>query len=145
MEERINRNYLISLIYLDLYQHTLKKLHTVEYLSRNIDVIVNKADPIIFLLNDGYFTRICKIVEKTIIIGDRIESNFIPKCFYDKCVYRLRCYERDEDQRRVSLLFTCLVNALNALDTSTLYQRCRKKDKKSIRFRSASWIHTRFG
>jgi hypothetical protein len=96
-----NGNYFISLIFLDIYRHTLRKLHTVEYPNIIIDIVVNEADPITFILNsriiDECSTRICKIVDKTIIIGERIQIGFHPKCFYGKFVYALNWPNEDEN------------------------------------------------
>lgn len=97
----------ISLVFLNLHDHTLKKLHTIECPSNRIQIIVNKADSTTFLLkgpnND---TRICKVVEKQIINEEIIEMNFRSHYFYDKFVYGLNWYVSGEDSKQVSLLLT---------------------------------------
>jgi hypothetical protein len=113
-------NSFISLVFLDLSRRSLQKLHTFEYPSRQIDIYVNKADPTTFLLNEGEFIRIFKVFDNTIIIGERIEIDFYPACFYDKCVYTLK----GGNETRVSLSFICLINTSTFLDTSNLYLRC---------------------
>jgi hypothetical protein len=86
-------NYFISLMFLDLCRCSLKKLDTAES-DIHSNVIVNKADPTTFLLNDlnneEQSLRMCKIVEKKIVIGDITEIDFYPGCFYDRCVYGLK-------------------------------------------------------
>jgi hypothetical protein len=130
---------------MDISRHTLQKLHTVEYPKTNIDIYVNKADPTTFLLDDNESSRICKIVDQTIIIDERLENKFT-SCFYNKCVYTLEFYYRDDQDRDlVSLLYKCLVNIFTALDTSNLYIQCRRKDRKSIRFRITCRLHTQIG
>lgn len=51
---------------------------------------MNKADSATFLLKSGKSSRICKIADKTIIIGEMVEIGFYAKCFYDKYVYDLK-------------------------------------------------------
>jgi hypothetical protein len=100
-------NAFISLILLDLSRRSLQKLHTIEYNTDDIEIVVNKADPTAFILNhyinDERFSQNCNVVEKTIIIGDLIEIEFYPECFCDKFVYGLNCYKSDEDSKRVSI------------------------------------------
>jgi hypothetical protein len=108
LKERIHGNSFISLIFLDLYQHTLKKLHTVEYPTTDIQIVINKADSITFILNDGDFMRICKIAEEKMIIGEMFEITFNPNCFYGKYLYRLEW--NDGNETRVSLIFKCLIS-----------------------------------
>jgi hypothetical protein len=97
--EYSSSRYFISLIFLDLYQRILKKLHTIEYSSYYINILINKTDPNTFILDDravrGRSTRICKIVDKTIVIGDVVDIGFHPDWFYDKCVYSLKWYDED--------------------------------------------------
>jgi hypothetical protein len=120
-------NFFISLVFLDFSRCYLQKLHTVERHSRFLPrIVVNKADPTTFMLNEminGQLSpQICKIIDKTIVIEDVVESELIPDIFYDKYAYTLELYYRnDDDLQRVSLLYTCLVNTLYALDTSNLY------------------------
>lgn len=126
-------NSFISLIFLDLSRHTLKQLHTLEYPISNIQIFVNRADTTTFLLkgvnNREFSMRICKTVDKTIIIGEMVDIGFRPKCFYDKSVYGLEWYQYREEDSLVSLFFICLVNIL---DTSNLYLRYRRKGGKSV-------------
>jgi hypothetical protein len=109
LEERASKDSFISLIFPNLCRGSLQKLQTVKYPSDWIKIIVNKADPTTFILNDlnndEQSTRICKIVDKTIIIGDVVEIGFYPYCFYNKFVYGLNWYERDEDSVEVGFLF----------------------------------------
>jgi hypothetical protein len=89
LKERGGGNYVISLVFLDLCRRSLQKLHTVEYSSWFNYICVNKADPTTFLLNEGEFIQIYKVVEKKIVIGEKVEINLYLTCFYDKCVYGL--------------------------------------------------------
>jgi hypothetical protein len=120
LKEKDDENSFISLVFLDLNQRSFQKLQTVKYPSYWIKILVNKADPTTFLLNDKESWKICKIADKKIIFGEKIEIGFDLEWFYDKCVYSLYYY-RDEYQKKVSLLYTCLFNSLNVSDTSTLY------------------------
>jgi hypothetical protein len=95
LKERGDGSYFISLIFLDLHHQTLKKLHTVEYLSYYMNIFVNKADSTTFILNDELPTQICKIIDKTIVIGDLIEIDFYPQAFYGGNIYSLKLYDRD--------------------------------------------------
>jgi hypothetical protein len=76
LEEYGDTNSLISLISLDLSRYSLQKLHTVEYPTFDIPVIINKADTTTFMLNleidNRRSSQICEIVDNTIIIGDVI-------------------------------------------------------------------------
>jgi hypothetical protein len=94
-----------SLICLDLSRNSLQKLQTVEYPFGYSHVFVDMANPTTFLLTDEESTRICKIAENRIIIGDVIEIDFDPDCFYDKYVYGLEW----NNDTRVSWLFKCLI------------------------------------
>jgi hypothetical protein len=118
LNEEGDRNYSISLIFLDLYQHTLKKLHTVEYNTHDIEIIVNKADPTKFILSVGSYldVYICKIVENRIIIGDRIEIDVCMNCFYGDNVYALDSY--DSDEHLEVKYYTYLVNIFNVSEIS---------------------------
>jgi hypothetical protein len=90
----------ISLISLDLNQHTLKKLNTIQYQGDNIKIVINQADPTTFILtldiDDELITRICKIVEKR-IIEDVIEIDFYPECFYGNYAYMIDGVDQDID------------------------------------------------
>jgi hypothetical protein len=105
LKEYEGGNNCISLIFLDIRERSLQKLHTVEYHTKTI--FVNKADLTTFILKNNESIRICKVVEKTIIVGDVVEINFDPKCFYDKCVYGLGW----NDETGVRFLFICLISA----------------------------------
>jgi hypothetical protein len=122
LAEREDNTCFISLIFLDFYEHTFQILHTVTYSSNYINIFVNKADPATFILrypvdNDSS-TRICKIVEKKIIIGDVIEIDFSLNCFYGKYIYGLKWRYEDGKAMPVKLIYKCLVNALSFSDTS---------------------------
>jgi hypothetical protein len=106
LEECATITHFISLIFLDFRHHTLKKLDTIEYQSNWIRIFVDKADPTTFLLNghNQRATRVCKIVDNTIVIGDLIEINFNPECFYDKCVYGLKWRDRHGEDLEVRIL-----------------------------------------
>jgi hypothetical protein len=99
LEERENSKSFISLICFDLYRPSLRKFHTVEYPSELIEIVVNKDDTTMFILNESNnnFSRICKIVNNTIIIGDAIEIGFNPDSFYDGNLYGLDRYKNDEN------------------------------------------------
>jgi hypothetical protein len=101
LEEEGETNSFISLISLDLSLGSLHKFHTVEYNANNIRILVNNADPTTFLLthyiNNERFSRMCKIVEKKIVISDITEIDFSPDCFYDKYAYGLDWYRDEED------------------------------------------------
>jgi hypothetical protein len=118
LEENEYPNSYISLIWLDIYQRSLKKLHTIEYSSNWIQIFVDKADSAMFMLKDftNNVSRIGKIVDKKLIIGDVIDINFSPDCFYNKCIYILNMDgEQNEDHypQQASLLYKSVVNALN--------------------------------
>jgi hypothetical protein len=85
----------------------LKKFHTIEYPTIHIKIVVNKADPTMFILDysidNNWILQVCKIGKKTILIGEKFELDFDPDWFYDKCVYTLNWYE-DED-RDVRILY----------------------------------------
>jgi hypothetical protein len=89
LKEYKSGNNCISLVFLDIRERSLQKLHTFEYPTSTI--FVNKADLNTFILTNGEFIQICKVVDNTIIIGERIEIeiDLNPSCFYDKCVYAL--------------------------------------------------------
>jgi hypothetical protein len=113
LKERKLNNSFISLIFLDLTRGSLKKLHTLEY-PYSIDIVVNKADPTTFILDNHInynesFYQVCKIVDNTIIIGDVVNIGLYPDWFYDKCVYGLKRGYKDD---KVCLLFKYLVNVL---------------------------------
>jgi hypothetical protein len=123
-----NESAFISLIFLDIFRSSLQKLHTVEYPSYQIDIYVDKANPTMFILNDEESMRICKIVGKTIIIGDEVDIDFIPDCFYNKRVFYVNW--NATIRTVVSLLFICSDNTFNISDIRNEYLRCRKKDRK---------------
>jgi hypothetical protein len=91
LKEKGEINSFISLIFLDLHRHCLKKLHTIEYQGDNIQIVVNKADPTTFILThriaDERSSRMCKIVDSAIIFKEVVEIDFSPECFYGKYVY----------------------------------------------------------
>jgi uncharacterized UPF0160 family protein len=107
--ERGHRNSLISLIFLNFHNQTLKMLHTIEHSSDWIDILVNKADPTMFMLNDSidnrWSSRIYKIVENMIITCDVIETDFYPLCFYDKCAYAIKWFNEDGKDLEVGVLY----------------------------------------
>jgi hypothetical protein len=107
LKEHGDGNSFISLIFLDLCERSLQKLYTVEYSSSDIDLLVNKADSTTFILDDPNNqeeSKICKIVDKTIIIGDVVEIDFYPDCFYDKSVYFLNWKDENEEDLDVIML-----------------------------------------
>jgi hypothetical protein len=91
LEEEGETSSFVSLIFLDLYRGSVQKLHTVEYLSNYIHVVINKADSTTFILNnrinDELSSQICKIVNDTIIFNNVVDIEFYPECFYGKYVY----------------------------------------------------------
>lgn len=58
-----------------------------------------------YRINDEWSSRICEIVDKTIIIGDVIDISFIPDFFYDKCVYSLDWYNEVNRYLEVRILY----------------------------------------
>jgi hypothetical protein len=108
LREGGENNYFISLIFLDLHHHTLKKLHTVECSSDWPDIFVNQTDlTTIFLSHriDGKESlQTCKIVDNAIIVKDVVEIDFFPKCFYENCVYGLMRFNRDSGFLKVRIL-----------------------------------------
>lgn len=109
LEEHGNRNSFLSLIFLDLSQQTFKKIHTVEHRSISSKIVVDKADLTTFLLT--YYiggervSRICKIVEKTIIIGEVVDTSVHPDSFYDKYVYFFKRYDQNGRESIVRILY----------------------------------------
>lgn len=105
-----NTTYFISLIFLDLQNHALKKLHTIEYHSSWIYIVVKQSDPTTFLLEDRNTrertVRICKIVDSTIIIGDMIDIGFSPDCFYDRHIYGTKWRYDMDNYLLVRILYT---------------------------------------
>jgi hypothetical protein len=91
--------YFISLIFVDFHHFTLKKFHTIEYPSVVREVFVDKADLTVLILedhnNNARSMRICKIVDKTIVIGDLVEIDFYPQAFYGGNIYGLKWCDRD--------------------------------------------------
>jgi hypothetical protein len=91
LREYRETNSFISLIFLDFHEHSLQKLHTIEYPSRWSKIVVNKADPMTFILtypiNNEQSSRMCKIVDNAIVVKDVVDIEFYPECFYDKFVY----------------------------------------------------------
>jgi hypothetical protein len=83
----------------------LQKLHTVKYSTDDIQIIVDKANPTTFLLNNEESKRICKTVDKKIIIGEIVEIDFHPACFYDKCVYFLKRENEEGENLDVRMLY----------------------------------------
>jgi hypothetical protein len=132
-EDEYEETYFITLIFLDIHNHTLQKFDTDEYIESDIEILVNKANPTTFILNDinndEISTEICKLVDGEIIIEDVIEIGFSPDCFYDKYLYGLEWYGDDRDYN-VSSLFICLFNTLIILDVSNLYLQHQRKNGK---------------
>jgi hypothetical protein len=83
-------NCLISLFSLDISRGSLQKLDTVEFLTTYIQIVVNKADPITFLLVGRESTRICNIADKEIMFNEIVQIGFSPESFYGKYVYGLK-------------------------------------------------------
>jgi hypothetical protein len=118
LEESEYTSHSISLISMDFSRNSLQYLYTVKYDSDFIEIFVNKADTSTFILQNEESTRICKIVDKTIVIKNAIEIDFIPEYFYNKCVYGLNwSYDKEKDSMKVNFLFTFLVYTFNFLDT----------------------------
>jgi hypothetical protein len=99
LKEYGENNSFISLISLDLHQHTLKKLHTFNSSSPWPYIFLNQTDSTTFLLthyiDDEWSCQICKIVDNAIIIEKVIDLNFSPDCFYHKYVYGLKWLSKD--------------------------------------------------
>jgi hypothetical protein len=104
LKEIGNGRSFITLVFLDLRRRTLKKFHTVEF-DIYLDILVNNADPTTFILEDlnedKEFSRICKIVDNTIIIENMVEIDFFTESFYDKSVYGLK--RRDENFQHINV------------------------------------------
>jgi hypothetical protein len=107
--------YFVSLIELDFYGVTCKKLQTLEYHCDGVDIFVNKFDATDFVLQlrtDGeYVARVCKLAKKSIIVGDPIQ---LPDCFesyFDGFLYYI-CYanQEDDDWIKVCLFVSYLLN-----------------------------------
>jgi hypothetical protein len=94
---------------LDISRPSLQKVYTLEYRSYWIDIHVNKTDPttLIFqyIINYKWYIKICKIVDKTIVIGDGVEIGFHLGCFYGKCVYGLNRRYENEEKRLVGEIY----------------------------------------
>jgi hypothetical protein len=129
LSEKRETNWFISLIFLDIHQHTLKKLSTIEHSSQYIQIVANKTDPTKFIWEDDKSWKFGKIVnEKIVIFEDATKIGFYPGCFYGNCFYGLNWY-KDKYGEEVSL-YICLVNSFNVLDTSISYLQYRTKDGK---------------
>jgi hypothetical protein len=87
-------NYFISLVSIDFYNATCKTIQTFEYTGSDLWFNVNKLDPTEFYLTlqigDQLFTRICKLVGKSIVVGDSIEVPFVGRSYFEGCFYDLR-------------------------------------------------------
>jgi hypothetical protein len=107
MEERGNRNRFISLIFLDLFQHSLQKLHTVRHIVEIPKIILNKADPTTFILKDFNWNsfQICQIVDNEIIIGERTQIGFRAESFHGKYVYALVWHNENRERLNVRMLY----------------------------------------
>jgi hypothetical protein len=112
LEESGETDSFISLICLDVCQRSFRKLYTLEYLSDYIRIIVNNADPTIFILKDlnNDALQICKTVNNTIIFGDVVKVKFCSKAFYDKFVYGLYWYDEDGEELDVRILYEVIKN-----------------------------------
>jgi hypothetical protein len=89
-----NIRYFVSLIVLDLYRLNCKKIHTVEYVAKNVEIYVNELNPATFVMGlsieDQYVAHICKIAGQTItkakiIVGDPIQLPLV--CDYSDGVF----------------------------------------------------------
>jgi hypothetical protein len=114
LEESGNQTYLISLVFLDFHQRNFRKLYTVEHRSDFSKIVPNKADQTTFLLSGEESSRICKIVNNSIIVGEIVKIKPNPDCFYDKFAYSVDWNDRIGSW--VSLLFIRLSNFLNILE-----------------------------
>jgi hypothetical protein len=110
LDERGHENSFISLIFLDLHQLSLQKLHTIEFSFRNVKIVVNKADLTTFILthniddDDELYWRIGKIVDNAIIVEDMIKIDFTPEYFYDKCAYLTKWHNERGEYIKVRVL-----------------------------------------
>jgi hypothetical protein len=105
LKEKDN-NYFISLVFLDLSQRSLQKIHTVKCPYDYIKIFINEADPTTFILSYDIdfeqFVQICKIVGKQIIFGNMIDTDFSPDYFYGNYAYFSKWFDergRDLDVR----------------------------------------------
>jgi hypothetical protein len=93
-----NTRYVVSLVFLDLYRLTCKKLQTFEYVGSDVSIFLNKFDPMEFVLHlsigDEHFMRICKIVKTKIVVGDPIQLSY-PCAYFESSFYQL-LYHADQ-------------------------------------------------
>jgi hypothetical protein len=88
-----NNHFFISLIAIDFRGAICEKLQTIKYTGRELWIYVNKLDPTEFYLTlkigNQRFSRICKLVEKSIVFGNLIEVPFVSQSYSDGCFYSL--------------------------------------------------------
>jgi hypothetical protein len=86
-------HFFISLIAIDFRDATCEKLQTIEYNCYDLWIKVNKLDSTEFVLNlSDRGVRMCKLVEKRIVIGDPIEVPLSVRYYFDGCFYKLLLY-----------------------------------------------------
>jgi hypothetical protein len=109
LEEYENGTPFISLIFLDIRGRSLQKIFRLEYTFYLSKIIVNKANPSMFLLNDPNIgvSQTYKFTKNAIII-DAVDIDFCPQCFYDKFVYALDWSDEDEDDQGLCVIILYL-------------------------------------
>lgn len=92
-----DNEFFVSLVDIDFYNATCKKLQTFEYTGKNVSIYVNKLDQSEFVLavdinDDECFANACKLdtKKKEIIVGDTIPGSFVGQSYSDSRVYRLK-------------------------------------------------------
>jgi hypothetical protein len=106
----VNSFYFVSLIELDFYGVSCEKLQTIEYRCDCIEILVNKFDATDFVLrldtNGGFLARVCKLVNKSIVVGDQIELPDYFKSYFGEFLYFIWHSNRaDENWNKVSLAY----------------------------------------
>jgi hypothetical protein len=99
----------VSLIELDFYGVTCKKLQTIEYDCNRVEILVNKFDATDFVLhlwtNGEYVARICKLVDKSILVGDPIQLPYGFESYFGGFLYYIgHAVRTDNDWKKVFLL-----------------------------------------
>jgi hypothetical protein len=102
-----NTTFFVSLVVLDFYTLTFKKLQTIEYTGTTLSIRVNKLDPAEFVLQlqigNEEFMRVCKVVGTSIVIGEPVQLP-CPCAYFDGRFYALIYIENE-----YSLIHVCLI------------------------------------
>jgi hypothetical protein len=106
----LNFFYFVSWIELDFYGVTCTKLQTLEYRCFGVRVLVDKFDATDFVLqletNEEYVAQICKVVEKSILVGDPIQLPCHFESYFGGFLYDIYCPNGESDNwMQVCLLY----------------------------------------